>query len=185
MLNPVSNQSPSGAAMSWQPANLLPLERRPEELWPWLNHAGSLTEKLRATVGTAFHVKVLHEGITQLSAEDAMLLHTLPGTAARQREIYLCGQAPLVYAQTLALMEAANWLNDLDNQPLGDRVFAEPDAQRSVIEVAQLAETQSLQRAAVTSIAHPPARLWARRSVLTVRSSRLLIYECFLGVPGR
>ena len=70
-------------------------------------------------------------------------------------------------------------------QPLGDRVFAEPDAQRSVIEVAQLAETQSLQRAAVTSIAHPPARLWARRSVLTVRSSRLLIYECFLGVPGR
>lgn len=168
----------------WQPANLLPPEQRPADLWSWLSHAGSLTEKLRATVGGAFHVEVLHEGIIQLNAEDATLLHTLPGTAARLREVYLCGASPLVFARTLALTEAASWLKDLNAQPLGDRVFAEDDMQRSVIEVAQLDSRQNLYQGAVRRVSRPPEVLWTRRSVLTVHDSRLLIYECFLDVPG-
>lgn len=152
-------------------------------LWPWLTHSGSLTEKLRSAVGAAFHVKVLHEGAAPLSAEDAVLLHTLPGTAARQREVQLCGAVPLVYARTLAPAEAASWLQDLNSQPLGDRVFAAADTQRSAIEVARLDDTQPLYRAAVRNIEHAPAILWARRSVLSLGDSRLLIYECFLGIP--
>jgi chorismate-pyruvate lyase len=185
MRNLIANQPQTDAAIGWRPASLWPPDERPEKLWPWLSHAGSLTEKLRTVVGGTFHVKVLHEGVTPLSAEDAVLLHTLPGTAARQREVYLCGDAPLVYARTLALADAADWLSDLSSQPLGDRVFAENDTQRSVIAVAQLDTAQPWYRAVVANITHPPATIWARRSVLTVRGSHLLIYECFLGVPER
>src|SRR5574340_142055 len=153
-------------------------------LSPWLGHAGSLTEKLRSVVGAAFHVRVLHEDTAQLGAEDAVLLGSLPGTAARLREVTLCGQCPLVYARTLAPAQAADWLQDLNARSLGDRVFAQAGTERGAIEVARLDATQSLYRAAIQGIDAPPAVLWARRSVLEVHGSRLLIYECFLAVPA-
>lgn len=153
-------------------------------LSPWLGHAGSLTEKLRSVVGTAFHVRVLHEGTAPLGAEDALLLGSLHGTAARLREVNLCGQRPLVYARTLAPAQAADWLQDLNTRPLGDRVFAQAGTGRGAIEVARLDATQPLYRAAVKGLDAPPAVLWARRSVLEVHGSRLLIYECFLAVPA-
>ncbi|MGH8370905.1 MAG: chorismate--pyruvate lyase family protein, partial [Gammaproteobacteria bacterium] len=92
---------------------------------------------------------------------------------------------PLVYARTLAPSKAARWLQDLNSQPLGDRVFADTSTQRGAIEVARLDDTQPLYRSAVKDIEHAPAFLWARRSVLSLRDSRLLIYECFLGIPER
>lgn len=183
MRNLSANQPQIGLPIPWRRLNTWPPEHQPAALWPWLSHSGSLTEKLRATVGGAFHVKVLHEGVAQLNVEDAMLLRTLAGTAARLREVHLYGASPVVFARTLALAEAASWLQDLNTQPLGDRVFAEGDAQRGVIEIAQLDLTQALYRAAVQEISRPSKELWARRSVLTVRDSRLLIYECFLSVP--
>ena len=152
-------------------------------LSPWLGHAGSLTEKLRSVVGAAFHVRVLHEGAAPLGAEEAVLLGSLPGTAARLREVNLCGQRPLVYARTLAPTPAADWLQDLNTRPLGDRVFAQTGTERGAIEVARLDAAQPLYRAAIKGLDDPPAMLWARRSVLEVRGSRLLIYECFLAVP--
>ncbi|MGH8377836.1 MAG: chorismate--pyruvate lyase family protein [Gammaproteobacteria bacterium] len=164
----------------WTPLAAWPVEARPKALWPWLAHAGSFTEKLRAAAGDTFHVEVLHEGVTQLDVDDAVLLHTLPGTAARLREVHLCWNDPWVYARTLSVADSGHWLEDLGTQPLGDRVFAEADTQRSLIEVAQLDATQALYRAALKGMPRRPAFLWARRSVLTVGDSRLLIYEIFL-----
>lgn len=183
MRNLSTNQPSTGLPIAWRQLSTWPLEQQPAALWPWLSHSGSLTEKLRATVGDTFHVKVLREGVAQLNVEEAMLLGTLPGTATRLREVHLCGHLPLVYARTLAMAEAASWLQDLNTQPLGDRVFAKGDTQRSVIEIAQLDSMQALYQAAVQGISRPSKELWARRSVLTVRDNRLLIYECFLGVP--
>lgn len=169
----------------WRPPGAWRGESQFMALRPWLSHPGSLTEKLRTVVGGAFHVRVLHEGLMQLDAEDAMLLHALPGSAVRLREVQLCGDGPLVYARTLAAAEAAGWLQDLNSQPLGDRVFAQAGTRRSAIEVARLDDTQPLYRSAVRNIEHAPPILWARRSVLSLRDSRLLIYECFLGIPER
>lgn len=152
---------------------------------PWLGHAGSLTEKLRSVAGTSFYVRVLHEGTAPLGAEDAVLLGSFPGTTAGMREVNLCGEHPLVYARTLAPAQAADWLQDLNARPLGDRVFAQAGAVRGAIAVARLDAAQPLYRAALKGIDAPPAMLWARRSVLEVRGSRLLIYECFLAVPER
>lgn len=167
-------------SLLWQPVSGWPVESRPEVLWPWLSHAGSLTEKLRAVVGAAFHVQVLHEGASALLAEDAQLLHTLPGTAAQVREVYLCGEAPCVYARTLAASDAVRWLDRLNTQPLGDRVFADPETQRLPIQAACLGPGHFLYAAALRRLERKPGMLWSRRSVLVAGDARLLIYECFL-----
>jgi chorismate lyase len=164
----------------WRPLGAWPVKQRPA-LWAWLQDAGSLTKRLRATAGPAFHVQVLHEGQTLLDAGDALLLHAVTGSAALIRQVYLCADTPWVYAQTLALTESRQWLERLGPQPLGDRIFANA-AQRSMLEVAQLGPQHGLYQAALKGQQMTPSMLWARRSVLLVDCHRLLIYECFL--PG-
>ncbi|MGB9430558.1 MAG: chorismate lyase [Gammaproteobacteria bacterium] len=168
----------------WKPPDSWTAEQRPKALWPWIVHAGSLTEKLRATVGDTFHVQVVHEGNAQLNDEDARLLQVTPSSMTRVREVYLCGDIPWVFARTLAPAEGGRWLDKLGTQPLGERVFAEAGTHRTPIEAARLDETQPLYQAAIKGMARRPEFLWARRSVLTVRGGRLLIYECFLSGTG-
>lgn len=171
-----SNVTPWHALETW------PVEQRPAALWPWLSHAGSLTERLRAQAGNAFHVHVLHEGRAQLAAEDARLLHAPTGTIAHKRQVYLCADIPWVYARTLAPLDSSHWLDQLGAQPLGERVFGMPDTRRGLIEVARLYPQRELYKACLSGLDLDPPMLWARRSVLMVGQDRLLIYECFL--PG-
>lgn len=182
----VSSQISIGATNDvWCIAERWPEARRPE-CWSWLTHRGSLTQKLRAFAGPAFHVRVLNETEIELDAVDARLLNVKPGSRARLREVYLCGSQPLVYGRTLAAAnDAAALLNALGDQPLGDRVFRAPDAERGDIEIRCAGASDELYRAATQTLDNPPASLWARRSVLQVQGTRLLIYECFLpGVSG-
>jgi chorismate--pyruvate lyase len=171
------------AVDSWRPVTTWPAVERPPALWEWLTHTGSLTQKLRALAKDAFHVQVLKETGIELATGDAQLLGVPPGSAAQLREVYLCGAQPLVFGRTLAAKHAAvQWLEQLGARPLGDRVFAEQDAMRGEIEVRQVTASEALYQAAVCDLPEPPSMLWARRSVLSVQTARLLIYECFL--PG-
>ncbi|MDE2090730.1 MAG: chorismate lyase [Gammaproteobacteria bacterium] len=163
----------------WRPLEAWPVKQRPA-VWIWLQDAGSLSKKLRATAGPAFHVQVVHEGRTVLDAEDARLLQSATGAPALERRVYLCADTPWVYARTLALAESGQWLDRLGAHPLGDRVFANADAKRSVIEVAKLEPQHNLYQKALDGQGITPPELWARRSVLRVDSQQLLIYECFL-----
>lgn len=169
---------------SWRAVADWPTAERPSALWSWLTHSGSLTRKLRGLTGDSFHVEVLAETDIRLDDDDARLLGAIPGHVARVREVYLCGTQPLVFGRTLTSDDSgAKWLESLGTQPLGERVFAEQDAVRGEIEVKRVAGSDMLFRDAVRGLAVlPTTALWARRSILTVRSARLLIYECFL--PG-
>lgn len=166
----------------WCPLEAWPAEQRPATLWSWLADAGSLTQKLRALAGDVFQVRVLYEGQAPLDAEDARLLHAAAGTTARERQVYLCADALWVYARTLVPTESGHWLEKLGTHPLGERVFAVADTHRNRIEVAQLYPEHKLYQTALNGLGITPPMLWARRSVLRVDSSHLLIYECFL--PG-
>lgn len=167
----------------WRALGTWPAAERPSAPWAWLAHDGSLTQKLRDFAGTAFHVRVLRETGGVLAAEDARLLGLRASEPARLREVYLCGLRPLVFGRTLAAGDgAAHWLERLGAQPLGERVFAEPSTLRGDIQVMQLAADDALCRDAWRGMDMPAAPLWARRSVLRVRETNLLIYECFL--PG-
>ncbi|HEX5340582.1 MAG TPA: chorismate lyase [Gammaproteobacteria bacterium] len=176
-------QQTDATADRWRRVSAWPETERPPAPWSWLLHTGSLTQKLRDFTGDAFHVQVLRETADRLAADDAQLLGLLPAAEVQLREVYLCGLQPLVFGRTLAPSHgAARWLDRLGAQPLGERVFAENDTARGEIEVRQLAETDALYRHAVSGLMAPCASLWARRSVLRVQETQLLIYECFL--PG-
>jgi chorismate--pyruvate lyase len=169
------------AYQSWKPVSAWPVSARPA-LWPYLADAGSLTERLKARDGAAFHVQVLKEGPVKLLPQDASFLRAKPGEAAYLRQVYLCGERPLVYARSVAVGEGARWLRELGESPLGTRVFAEKDVVRGVIEITTLAPGEPLHAAAVAGLTRKPVELWARRSLLTVGRAAILIYECFL--PG-
>lgn len=148
-------------------------------LWPYLTGAGSLTEKLRAKAGVSFHVEVLGEAEQTLGPEDATLLHVVPHSPGFVRQVRLCGPEPWVYARSVTYGGGVRWLQALGGQPLGERVFAEPDARRGPIQVAHLHPGQPLFELAAERQVHPPESLWARRSVLQVGGTAILIYECF------
>ncbi|HEV2320814.1 MAG TPA: chorismate lyase [Gammaproteobacteria bacterium] len=170
---------------SWRSLPSWSADARPAALWPYLSEAGSLTERLKAKAGAAFHVQVLQVQAAPLLPQDAALLYARTGEPAYLRQVYLCGEQPLVYARSVAVGEGARWLKGLGDNPLGARVFAERDARRGPIEVACLMPGEPLHTAAVAGLPRVPQELWARRSLLTVRAAAILIYECFLPELGR
>ena len=167
---------------SWKALPSWSADARPASLWPYIAEEGSLTERLKAKAGAAFHVQVLKESEVQLLAQDAVLLRAKAGEPAYLRQVYLCGDQPLVYARSVAVGEGRRWLKELGDNPLGQRVFAAKDAHRGPIEATCLVAGEPLYEAAVASLAAKPGKLWARRSLLTVGDAVILIYECFL--PG-
>jgi len=170
------------AFQGWKALQSWPMDARPAAVWPFISEEGSLTERLKAKAGAAFHVEVLKESEVPLLAQDAALLHAKAGEPAYLRQVYLCGSEPLVYARSVAVGEGRRWLKELGDNPLGQRVFADKDARRGPIEVTCLAPGEPLYEVAVAGFAAKPGKLWARRSLLTVGAAAILIYECFL--PG-
>lgn len=180
------NTAPATTHTLWQPLRDLPASARPGALWPYLAEAGSLTERLRAR-DPGFQVQLLAHGHAALSEEDTALLHAKPEEAGYVRQVYLCGgnHRPWVYARSVVAGPSEIWLKELGEQPLGDRVFADPRAERSPIVVAELDARHVLHKEALAHLPVPErARaagpLWARRSRLTVDGAHILIYECFL-----
>ncbi|HEY3858221.1 MAG TPA: chorismate lyase [Gammaproteobacteria bacterium] len=170
----------------WRSLDEWPASARPKELWPYLAEPGSLTERLRARAA-GFKVQILSQGHATLSGEDMDLLGAKPDEAGYIRQVYLCGatEEPWVYARSVVAGPSENWLKELGEQPLGDRVFANPAAERSPIVVARLEPRHVLHKEAVARLSTSGRQqaagvLWARRSRLTVRDAHILIYECFL-----
>lgn len=162
------------------------MSARPAGLWAFLSEAGSLTERLRARAGD-LTVQLLSQGHATLSDEDMTLLGAKPDEAGYVRQVFLCGpgQQPWVYARSVVAGASEDWLKGLGEKPLGDRVFSDPAAARSPIEVAQLEPRNILHKEAVAQLpaaerARASGSLWARRSRLSVEGGHILIYECFL-----
>src|SRR5579871_3254049 len=167
------NSVPAASAV-WQPLEAWAATARPRELWPYLAETGSLTERLRSR-DVGFQVQLLAHGHTALSEEDTELLGAKPEEAGYMRQVYLCGgdHRPWVYARSLTAGPSEVWLKELGEQPLGDRVFANPRAERSPIVVAQLDAHHVLHKEALAHLSMPErgcaaGLLWARRSRLTV-----------------
>jgi chorismate lyase len=167
----------------WRSLDEWPASARPAQLWTYLSEAGSLTERLRAKASD-LHVQILSQGHATLSDEDMNLLGAKPDEAGYVRQVYLCGQGdrPWVYARSVVAGPSENWLKELGERPLGDKVFANAAAERSPIAVAKLEPRHALHKEAVARLpaAQRGSALWARRSRLSVGGGHILIYECFL-----
>jgi len=173
-------------APTWRVLDAWPSADRPEHLWPYIAETGSLTNRLRERAGDDFHLRILNERQLPLPAADAGLLGAAAAEPAFQREVYICGLRPLVYARSIAAKSVGGerWLKDLGERPLGERVFAEKGARRSPIQAALVYPGQPLFEEAFAGMRERPPvdALWGRRSVLMADGAHILIYECFL--PG-
>ncbi|SHF29522.1 chorismate lyase [Microbulbifer donghaiensis] len=176
-------QSPFEPAGDWLTQPLESLHRQPPPaLLPWLLHPGSLTAALKQASGGDFRVQVLSQGWQQPRLEERRALHLRDRSRALVREVLLYGRGrPWVYARSVLPMRSlqgkSRYLRSLDNRPLGELLFSEPDIRRGPIVLNQLSRNPHSELA---ELAAEGANAWGRRSTFWLRDKPLLVAEVFL-----
>lgn len=151
---------------------------------PWLADHGSLTRRLKDRCAK-FSVRPMHQQLGRPLSDERHFLGLRRGEMALVREVYLlCGATPVVFAHSvLAADDLQGVWNSVSRQgakPLGEALFSDPRVERAPLEYRELGRHHPLYRRACAALARPPARLWARRSLFTLRSRPLLVTEVFL-----
>ncbi|HET9700081.1 MAG TPA: chorismate lyase [Burkholderiales bacterium] len=151
---------------------------------PWLADRGSLTRRLKDRC-PRFGVRPLRQDLGRPFSDEREWLRLGRSEMALVREVYLlCGGAPVVFAHSVLVPEDLRGVwNSVSRQgakPLGEALFSDPRVERAPLEYRELGRHHPLYRRACAALAQPPARLWARRSLFTLRSRPLLVTEVFL-----
>lgn len=113
-----------------QPVDSLAALAAPEKLWPWLQLATSLTQKLGQTVGTKPELIVLGEGLEQGNAWELDILGLRERVYARHIALTINGE-PVVLARSITSQGAGmDALTGLHTRPLAELLFEDPLWQR-------------------------------------------------------
>lgn len=172
------------------PARFRPAGRKPpglpQTLVSWLLEADSLTARLRRDCPPPFRVELLRQDWDAPFTDENRVLHLPPRRRALIREVLLwCGEVPVVAARTVipeATLRGVNRrLAELGTRPLGEVIFANPLLQRLSLEVA-MSEPERWRGRAQLHLGLAP--VWGRRSLYSLRESRLLVAEYFLPALG-
>jgi chorismate lyase len=150
----------------------------------WLTDRGSLTQRLKARC-VGFRVRPMRQGFDRPLEDERGYFSLRHGELALVREVYLlCGETPLVFAHSvLSARDLEGVWNAVSRQgarPLGEALFSDPRVSRTPLEYCQLGRHHTLHARACDLLAEHPIRLWARRSLFTLRSRPLLVTEVFL-----
>lgn len=169
----------------WSTGRRLRLRTLPAGLADWLFDPGSLTRRLRGLCGDRFCVRVLYQGRTRPSRDEARVLRLRLDAWAWTREVQLlCDEQPWVFARTLiparTLRGRGRRLTQLGTRPLGEVLFADPRVRRGPVEIARIAAGQRLHQRAFAGFAEPSQAIWGRRSVFHLDGCPLLVCEFFL-----
>lgn len=151
---------------------------------PWLADHGSLTRRLKERCAK-FSVRPVRQELGRPLCDERGYLGLRRGEMALVREVYLlCGSTPVVFAHSaLAARDLRGVWNSVSRQgarPLGEALFSDPRVARAPLEFRQLGRRHPLYRLACAALRQRPGRLWARRSLFTLRSRPLLVTEVFL-----
>ncbi|MFC0180793.1 chorismate lyase [Thorsellia kenyensis] len=169
-----------------------------EKVKSWLLEMGSLTKRFEQATASVKIVPHVEHFITVKSD----VQHFLEAEASIfwQRDITLYGNdMPWLIARTLvpkkALLDDYHKLVDLGTVPLGRYLFSHPTLQRTQFEIAEISIKinelskdlfQKLFRNESTihpyQASHKSIHLWARRSILQINDSKLLLSELFLPI---
>lgn len=176
--------SPYIATGDWHPQPLESLHGHtpPGNLLPWLLHPGSLTAALKHLSNGEFSVKILHQGWQLPQPEERRALNLRERSQAVIREVLLYGNGqPWVYARSVlperTLDGKSRYLRTLDNRPLGELLFSQPDTRRGPIVLNQLERNPRCQLAELDEMT---PRAWGRRSTFWLHDKPLLVAETFL-----
>ena len=162
-----------------------PAHGLPAELARWLFDPGSLTRRLRQCCPNQFRVRVLWQGWSRPSRDEARALRLRLDAWAWTREVHLlCGDQAWVFARTLiptaTLRGRGRRLTQLGGRPLGEVLFTDPGVRRGPVEIARIVAGQRLHQRAFAGFAESPEALWGRRSLFHRDDQPLLVCEIFL-----
>lgn len=150
----------------------------------WLVHQGSLTKRLQSRYAD-FSVQPVSLHYARPNREEAELLAHARRSQTLVREVVLTGGGePVVFARSVlppqSLKGAWRKLRTLGNQPLGATLFADRRVKRTAMSYKKLACHHPIYQRLRQTVAHPPATVWARRSIFQLNHARILVMEIFL-----
>lgn len=173
----VNSIFPFGLAVCWaEPNSFAAIAPNMQD---WLLDTGSLTERLQAN-SREFSVKVLGQSHIPLQGAEKAVLANHAQTQWQIREVILYGDGkPWVFARSVLpeYLCQSRWAS-LGNQPLGQRIFNDPNFVRSGFEIGKLERhplSHKVFAESPSSIQH-----WARRSIFRLEHHELLVAEAFL-----
>lgn len=176
----VSSSFPVGLPIDWQPASNIHNLSCDQPLKHWLLDDKSLTEKLEGFCHR-LSVRVIGQQVAPVHDNEVNMMDTDDPLCVR--EVLLEGDdTPWVFARSLIparLMENPDSeVARIGNQPLGRLLFNDARFIRGPFEVGQLAPSH-LSLPELDSSTRQ-SDLWARRSVFSFESSRIMVAELFL-----
>ena len=173
----------------WITVDYASIVHMPHAMRDWLLDSASLTLRIKSYCQNnqlgCFSVRLLSQGMAIPSNDEVQRLKIKNRRYALIREVVLyCGETPLIYARTVipvnTLTGPQRRLGHLGSRPLGEFLFAQPELQRDVMEIAQVKPGHQLYDSALNCIAQNPGYFWARRSVFRLGKKPLLVAEVFL-----
>lgn len=157
--------------------------RLPSRWAGWLSSEELLTERIAREAGGPARLILLDERIGFLNADQRELLDS-PSDSALLRQVELTAQGRAwVYAETLIpdyALEAHPWLAELGVRALPEALSWRNDVSYGAWEVATIPAAHPLAARALERAQGRHDSVWARRHVITIGASRILLHEAFL-----
>jgi chorismate lyase len=130
-------------------------------------------------------VRVLFQGLRRPDRDERFVFAAGRQARVLVREVLLCCRGvPVVFAHTVLaprdLHGAWRSVAKLGTRPLGAALFADPRVRRYPLHQRKIGRNHDLHRRLSAFVPHPPAALWARRSLFELRGSPVLVTEVFL-----
>ncbi|MDH2918293.1 MAG: chorismate lyase [Sideroxydans sp.] len=156
----------------------------PNAYAPWLHDHDSLTARI-AQRCAKFSVQPVRGGLARIAYDESSVLKIPSRQFAYSREVFLLAdEQPVVFAHsacaTKSLLGAWQAMRSLGNRSLGSVLFTHPLITRQPLHYQALRSTHPLYQRAARALKNPPAVLYARRSLFTLRNAPLLVTEVFL-----
>lgn len=159
--------------------------RIPENVQPWLYEPGSLTKRIKFSVGDSFAVTVLFHQWRAPFLSESRLLRQHHDQYCLTREVLLTGAGkPLILARTIipetTLTGTQRTLSRLGNRPLGEVIFSYPGLQRLEMDVTRVGQKNWSEL--IKKKTDIGQTVWGRRTIYAIKHRQMLVSEFFL--PG-
>lgn len=158
------------------------------QLRPWLIGKGILTQRLKATCGARFALRLVDQWTGLLSASHKAALRT-EDNAGLFRDVEMCCDDHVwVFSQSIvpdSTLCLHPWLAELGDSALGETLADLSGVERCPYEYAWLPTQEAVTARALRDAEIKPEGLWARRSRIMLRAAPLLTQELFLPSMGR
>lgn len=173
------------AELSWYRDSQSLRQRMDDQIADWLFDHHSLTQRLRSSCQGEFSVELIRQCYCWPRRDERRVLQIKRHQYALVREVILrCNQIPMVVARSTIPLSTLHGrlrrLKYLQERPLGEFLFSDPDLNRGPIEVAQIPATFSPLTDLELGQLQDRLPCWGRRSIFHMYQKPLLVSEIFL-----